>query len=114
MLKKLELLDDYNSLPTFNVKDLRPYHGEDLRASLFSQLWGIDVGASATYIGNLILVMKNSDLGGCETLETLNMFLNPSILSLVTILIRSCFILERFVLQVKVVLALFNLESLFS
>ena len=35
---KLELLDDNNILPTFNVKDLRPYHGEDLRASIFSQL----------------------------------------------------------------------------
>ena len=39
---KLELPDDNNILPTFNVKDLRPYNGEDLRASLFSQLWGID------------------------------------------------------------------------
>ena len=35
-------------------------------------------------------------------------------LSFVTILIWSCFILERFVLQVKVVVVLFNLESLFS
>ena len=58
--------------------------------------------------------MKNSDSGGCEILETPNIFLNPSILSLVTILIWSCFILERFILQVKVVIALFNLESLFS
>ena len=58
--------------------------------------------------------MKNSDLGGCETLGTPNLFLNPSIVSLVTILIRSCFILERFVLQVKVVVALFNLESFLS
>ena len=33
---KVELPDDYNILSTFNVKDLRPYHGEDLRASLFS------------------------------------------------------------------------------
>ena len=32
---KLELHDDNNILPTFNVKDLRPYHGEDLKASLF-------------------------------------------------------------------------------
>ena len=40
---KVELPDDNNILPTFNVKDLRLYHGEDLRASLFSQLWGIDV-----------------------------------------------------------------------
>ena len=32
---KLKLPDDNNILPTFNVKDLRLYHGEDLRASLF-------------------------------------------------------------------------------
>ena len=72
-----------------------------------------DVGASTTYIGNSILIMKNSDSEGCETLETPNIFLFPSILSFVTILIWSCFILERFVLQVKVEVALFNLESLF-
>ena len=35
---KLVLPDDYNILPTFNVKDLRPYHSDNLRASLFSQL----------------------------------------------------------------------------
>ena len=35
---KFELPYDNNILPTFNVKDLRPYHGEDLRASLFSKL----------------------------------------------------------------------------
>ena len=29
---KLELPNDNNILPTFNVKDLWPYHGEDLRA----------------------------------------------------------------------------------
>ena len=46
-----------------------------------------DIGASTTYIGNSILIMENSYSGGCETLETPNMFLNPSILSLVTILI---------------------------
>ena len=55
---KLELLDDYNILPTFNVKDLRHHHGEDLRASLFSQLWGIDAGASTTNIGNSINAYK--------------------------------------------------------
>ena len=43
--------------------------------------------ASTTFIGNLILIMENSYSGGPETLETPNMFLNPSILSLVTILI---------------------------
>ena len=32
---KLELPDDNNILPTFNVKDLRSYHGANLRASLF-------------------------------------------------------------------------------
>ena len=57
--------------------------------------------------------MENSNSRVCETLETPNIFLFPSILSLVTILIWSCFILERFVLQVKVVVVLFNLESLF-
>ena len=35
---KVKLLGDCNILPTFKVKDLRPYHGEDLRTSLFSQL----------------------------------------------------------------------------
>ena len=67
----------------------------------------IDAGASTTNIGNLIIVMENLDFGGCETLGTPNLFLNPSIVSLVTILIWGCFILERFVLQVKVVVALF-------
>ena len=60
--------------------------------------------------------MENSDLRGFETLETPNIFLYPSILSLVTILIWSYFIIERFVVQVQVqvVISLFNLESLFS
>ena len=84
---KLELLDDYDILPIFNVKDFRSYHGEGLRASLFSQLWGIDAGASTTFIENSILIIENSDLGGCEILDTPNMFLNTSILILVTILI---------------------------
>ena len=53
--------------------------------------------------------MENSDSGGRETLETPNMFQNSSILSLVTVLIWSSFILERFVIQVKVIVALFNL-----
>ena len=43
---KLQLPDEYEISPMFNVKDLRAYHGEDLRASLFSQLWGIDARAS--------------------------------------------------------------------
>ena len=37
----LELPDNHDISPTFNVKDFRPYHGEDLRASLYSKLWGI-------------------------------------------------------------------------
>ena len=57
--------------------------------------------------------MENSDSGVCETLEIPNIFIFPSILSFVTILIWSCFILETFVLRVKVVVTLFNLESLF-
>ena len=55
---KLELLDDVNILSTFNVNDLRPNHGEDLRASLFSQLSGIDVEASTTNIRNSINAYK--------------------------------------------------------
>ena len=106
---RLKLLDDYDTSPIFNVKDLRTYHGEDLRTSLFSQLWGIDAGAFTTNLENSILIMGNSDFGVCETLETPNTFLFPNILSLVTILIWSCFISERFVLQVTVVFALFNL-----
>ena len=58
--------------------------------------------------------MENPDSEGCETFETPNLFLNPSIVSLVTILIWSYFIIERFVLQVQVVVSLFSLESLFS
>ena len=44
----MELLDNYDILPTFNLKDLRPYHDGDMRVSLFSQLWGIDIGAFVT------------------------------------------------------------------
>ena len=57
--------------------------------------------------------MKNPYSGVCETLETPNIFIFPSILNIVTILIWSCFSLDRFVLQVKVVVALFKLENLF-
>ena len=57
-----------------------------------------NAGDSATYIGKLILIMENSHSEGCETLETLNIFLFPSVLSFITILIWSCFILEIFVL----------------
>ena len=73
-----------------------------------------DVGASTTNIGNSIFIMENSNLEGCETLETPHLFLNPSIVSLVKILMWSSFIIEGLVLQVQVVVSLFNLESLFS
>ena len=72
-----------------------------------------DAGASRRLIRNSILIIENSDSGGCETLETPNIFLFPSVLSFITILIWSCFILKRFIIQVKVELALFNLESVF-
>ena len=54
-----------------------------------------DAGALTTYIGNSIFILENSDSRGCETLETPNISLFPS------------------VLQVKVEVPLFNLESLF-
>ena len=44
-----------------------------------------DAGASTTFIRNPILIMYNSDSGGCETLETSNIFLFPSVLSFITI-----------------------------
>ena len=56
-----------------------------------------DAGASRALIMNLILIMKNSDSGGCETLETPNIFLFSSVLSFIIILIWSCFILEIFI-----------------
>ena len=37
---KLKLLDDYDISPIFNVKDLRPYYGEDFRANLFPNYGG--------------------------------------------------------------------------
>ena len=55
--------------------------------------------------------MENLDSGVSKTLETLNIFLFPNILSLITMLIWS-FYLERLFLQVKVIIVLFNLESL--
>ena len=71
-----------------------------------------DAGATTTYIGNSILIMKNSYSGAGETRDT-KYVSKSKYLSLVTIFILSCFILERFILQVKVVNSLFNLESLF-
>ena len=44
-----------------------------------------DAGASRTLIRNPILIMENSDSGGCETSETPNIFLFPSVLSFITI-----------------------------
>ena len=44
-----------------------------------------DAIAFTTYIGNSILIMENSDFGGYETLETPNIFLFPSVLSLLLI-----------------------------
>ena len=67
--------------------------------------------ASTTYIGYSILTMENSYSGGCETLETI--FLFPSVLSFIIILIWSCFILERFISPCQSRSCLFNLESLF-
>ena len=72
-----------------------------------------DAGASRRFIRNSILIMENLYSGGCETLETPNIFLFPSVLSFINILIWSCFILEIFILQDKVEVALFNLESVF-
>ena len=69
---KLQLPDEFEISPMFNVKDLRAYHGEDLRASLFSQLWGIDAGASINTpnIGSLALIIEELDWGGQEALNT--------------------------------------------
>ena len=93
---KLELPDDNNILHTFNVKDLMPYHGEDWRSSLF--LLRIDAGASTTNNENSIFILENLNSGCFETLETPNIFLYPSILSLVSILIWSFFMIAIFVL----------------
>ena len=54
-----------------------------------------DAGASRRFIRNSILIMENSDLGGCETLETPNIFLFPNVLSFITILIWSCFYFRK-------------------
>ena len=61
----------------FNVKDLRAYHGEDLRASLFSQLWGIDARASINTpnIGSSALIIEELDLRGQKALNTCENFL---------------------------------------
>ena len=77
---KLQFPDEYEISPMFNVKDLRAYHGEDLRASLFSQLWGIDAGASINTpnIGNSALIIEELDWGGQDALNTCeNSFFGP-------------------------------------
>ena len=60
---KLQLPHEYDISPMFNVKDLRAYHGEDFRVSLFSQLWGIDAGASINTpnIRNSALIIEELD-----------------------------------------------------
>ena len=60
---KLQLPDEYEISPMFNVKDLRAYHNEYLRTSLFSQLWGIDAGASINTpnIGSSTLIIEELD-----------------------------------------------------
>ena len=61
-----------------------------IRGRIFSRKGGMmkikaqrirDARAFTTYIGNSILILENSDLGGCETLET-PIFLFTSVLSL--------------------------------
>ena len=68
----MQLPDEYEISPMFNVKDLRAYHGEDLRASLFFQLWGIDAGVSINTpnIGNSALIIEELDWGGQDALNT--------------------------------------------
>ena len=54
-----------------------------------------DVGASTLFIRNPILIMENLDSGGCETLETPNIFLFPSVLSFITIWIWELFYFRK-------------------
>ena len=69
---KLQLPDEYEISPMFNVKDLRVYQDENLRASLFSQLWGIDVGASINTpnIRSSALTIEELDWVGQKSLNT--------------------------------------------
>ena len=75
-----------------------------IRGRIFSKKRGMlrikaqrirDAEVLTTYIGNSIFILENSNSRGCETLETPNISLFPS------------------VFQVKVEVPLFNLESLF-
>ena len=68
---KLQLPDEYEISPMFNVKDFRAYHDKELRASLFSHLWRIDAGASINTpnIGSSALIIKELDWGGQKALD---------------------------------------------
>ena len=57
-----------------------------IRGRIFSRKGGNDENQSTK---------DNSDSGGCETLETPNIFLFTSVLSFITILIRSCFYFRK-------------------
>ena len=57
--------DDFESSPTFNVKDLRPYHREVLRTSLFYQLWGIDAGANQEFEDQVNWVFRGMQEVSC-------------------------------------------------
>ena len=41
---KIELLKEYDISPIFNVKDLRPYHGENPSADLWASLFFFNRG----------------------------------------------------------------------
>ena len=67
-----------------------------IRGRIFSRKGGMmrikaqrirDAGASRRFIRNSILIIENSDSRGCETLEPPNLFMFPSVLSFITILI---------------------------
>ena len=69
---KLQFPDEYEISLMFNVKDLRAYHDEDLRVSLFSQLWEIDTGASINTpnIESSSLIIEELDWGCQKALNT--------------------------------------------
>ena len=64
------------------MKSFRNFYGKASKVMKIKAQRIRDARAFTTYIGNSILIMENSDLGGCETLETPNIFLFPSVLSL--------------------------------
>ena len=67
----MQLPNEYEISPMFNVKDLRAYHSKDLK-SLFSQLLGIDAGASINTpnIRSSALIIEELDWGGQKALNT--------------------------------------------